>query len=61
MKIGLIRHLKVKKSYPKSILTQELLFQWLQEYDSSDVEDKEINLGQIKWDRCYSSDMIRGG
>ena len=44
MKIGLVRHLKVMKDYPSASLTQELLFQWIQEYDSSDVEGKEIHL-----------------
>jgi broad specificity phosphatase PhoE len=59
MKVGLVRHLKVANGYPKAILTQEMLFQWLQEYDSSEVVDMEINLNEITFDRCYSSDMIR--
>ena len=38
MKIGLVRHLKVMKGYPGASLSQEKLFQWIQEYDSSDIE-----------------------
>jgi broad specificity phosphatase PhoE len=59
MKIGLVRHLKVMKGYPSASLSQEMLFQWIQEYDSSDIEGKEVNLKGTQWDRCFSSDLYR--
>ncbi|OAS88395.1 MULTISPECIES: histidine phosphatase family protein [Metabacillus] len=59
MKIGLVRHFKVMKGYPSASLTQERLFQWIQEYDSSDIEGKEVNFKGTTWDRCFSSDLYR--
>ncbi|TWI59286.1 histidine phosphatase family protein [Halalkalibacter nanhaiisediminis] len=58
MKVGLIRHFRVKRGYPNKIITSEELMKWVDEYDASDVWENEINC-QIKWQKCYSSDLPR--
>lgn len=32
MKVGLIRHFKVKRGYPNAIVTTEELMKWMEEY-----------------------------
>lgn len=60
MKIGLIRHFKVKRGFPgKMMLKQSELFQWLDEYEKSDIEAGEPDLGGVDWKRCYASDIPR--
>ncbi|MFC3885142.1 histidine phosphatase family protein [Bacillus songklensis] len=60
MKIGLVRHFKVKRGYPeKRFVTQKELFQWLDEYEASDIEVGETSLGSIEWKRCFASDLPR--
>jgi len=60
MKIGLVRHFKVKKGLPdKRIISAEELSQWFSEYDESEVEIAEMNLQGVKWDLCYASDLTR--
>jgi broad specificity phosphatase PhoE len=60
MKIGLVRHFKVKKEFPKKfLLTQQELSQWIQEYDVADIEEGEVDLGNIAWKRCFTSDLPR--
>ncbi len=60
MKIGLVRHFKVIKGLPaKQWFAPAELTQWFTEYDESDVEYKEVDLGGVIWKRCYSSDIPR--
>lgn len=59
MKIGLIRHFKVKRGYPNKFVTKDELLKWIEEYDASDVLENEIDLCNIDWKRCYSSDLPR--
>ncbi|EIJ78223.1 hypothetical protein PB1_11704 [Bacillus methanolicus PB1] len=60
MKIGLVRHFKVIRGYPeKKIISQKELFQWIEEYETSDIEDGTVDLGGIEWTKCYSSDVHR--
>lgn len=60
MKIGLVRHFKVKQGLPeKRWLTARELTEWFQQYDESDVEYQETDLGGIEWSRCFASDMPR--
>lgn len=60
MRIGLVRHYKVNKQNPRKLLvsTDEAL-QWFREYDESDIEPGETDLGGIDWEHCYSSDQKR--
>lgn len=59
MKIGLVRHFKVKRGYPNSIVSSEELMQWVEEYEASDVEENEVDLSGGEWKSCYSSDIRR--
>ncbi|MDO3676677.1 histidine phosphatase family protein [Paenibacillus ehimensis] len=60
MKVGLVRHYKVKKEYPSQFLiSAKELDQWFAEYDESDIELGQTDLGGIEWNRCYASDMPR--
>lgn len=60
MKIGLVRHYKVKKGFPeKRWLTYGELAQWFREYDESDIEEEATDLQGIQWGKCYSSDLPR--
>ncbi|MBB6453275.1 hypothetical protein HNQ94_001723 [Salirhabdus euzebyi] len=59
LKVGLLRHFKVKRGYPDKFVTSDQIKKWMVEYDNSDVEEKEIDLKEIEWKRCYSSDLLR--
>jgi len=60
MKIGLVRHFKVKHELRWSRrFTPRELRQWFEEYDAADVEPGEVALQGISWQRCLSSDMPR--
>jgi broad specificity phosphatase PhoE len=60
MRVGLVRHFKVKKKSPdKAFITQTELTQWFDEYDVSDIEDGTIDFGAIEWGTCFASDMPR--
>lgn len=59
MKLGLIRHFKVKRGYPNKILTPAEFMKWVEEYDASEVEENDINNGNVDWKKCYSSDLPR--
>jgi len=60
VKIGLVRHFKVKRGYPeKRFLSQKELFQWLEEYEASDIEDNHTDMSNFGWKRCYTSDLPR--
>lgn len=59
VKVGLVRHFKVKRGYPNKIITGEELLQWMDEYDASDVEENQIDLCNVDWRRCFSSTLSR--
>lgn len=61
MKIGLVRHFKVKHPFPKkTLLSKSEVINWFNEYDNNiNIEYKKVDLLQINWERCYSSPMIR--
>lgn len=59
MKVGLVRHFKVTHGYPKKYITAEELEKWEKDYNNSDVEKNEIDLSQVQWDKCFSSDLYR--
>lgn len=58
MNIGLVRHFKVN-CYTKIFMTSDEFNQWVKEYDNSDVIENEFELGNIKWQKCFSSDLPR--
>jgi broad specificity phosphatase PhoE len=58
VRIGIIRHFKV--NYPKSFfMTSQQFKEWEENYNKSDVIEKDIELMGIKWDKCYASTLIR--
>ena len=60
MKIGLIRHFKVRHSFPqKMLLSKAEVIQWFEQYDVAEVEIKDVDLCNAEWKRCYSSPMSR--
>lgn len=59
MKIGLIRHFEVIGGMPVGWMTSGQLRQWLREYGVAGVTPREVDLGGIKWERCFSSDSPR--
>ncbi|WP_433750229.1 histidine phosphatase family protein [Falsibacillus pallidus] len=60
MKVGLVRHFKVLKEFPKErMISQENVMKWFDEYDYADVEPAEVDLGGIHWHTCYTSDLPR--
>jgi broad specificity phosphatase PhoE len=58
VKIGLIRHFKVNY-HKKTFMTSKEFKEWEENYNKSDVVKKDIELMGIKWDKCYSSTLIR--
>lgn len=60
MKVGLVRHFRVKKDLPLGkLVTPHEVNQWLDEYDLADVDIGKVDLGGIDWRRCYASDLPR--
>lgn len=60
MKIGLVRHFKVQKDFPKGRrFSASEVEQWFREYDLADIEVGNTDLGGIEWNRCYTSTMPR--
>lgn len=61
MKVGLVRHYKVSKGFPRNHLAvgPEELVKWFAEYDEAEIEEGVTDLGGIQWDRCCCSDMPR--
>lgn len=60
MKVGLVRHFKVRKPFPRTALgTQAELMRWFDEFDVAEIEEGTVDLSGIPWHRCYSSDLPR--
>jgi broad specificity phosphatase PhoE len=59
MRIGLVRHYKVKHGFPRGFLSPDELMTWFRDYDESDVEMTGTDLQGINWSRCYVSSMDR--
>ena len=60
MKVGLVRHFRVRKPFPSGTLgTQAELMRWFDEFDVADVEYGKVEMAGIQWDSCYSSDLPR--
>lgn len=60
MRIGLVRHFKVKQAYPgKFLLTKSEVIKWFDGYESAEVESKEVDLYGINWKHCYASPLNR--
>lgn len=58
MKIGLIRHFKVKYNYPFN-MRGTTIEKEMEKYDNNDLETKPVDLLDLKWNMCFSSDLSR--
>lgn len=58
MRIGLLRHFKVKCPH-KRIMTSKEFREWSERYEISKVIKKHVEMYGIEWDICYSSDLPR--
>ncbi|WP_259473515.1 hypothetical protein [Clostridium estertheticum] len=58
MNIGLVRHFKVS-CYTKMFMTSADFKQWVKQYDNSDITENKFKIGNIKWDKCFLSDLSR--
>jgi broad specificity phosphatase PhoE len=59
MRIGLMRHFKVTRGYPSGLFSSHDLMNWVDEYNASEVEESEVDLGGVDWKICYSSTLPR--
>lgn len=58
MRIGLIRHFKVN-CHKKFFMTSKEFKEWEESYNKSNITRNEVELMNIKWDKCYSSTLMR--
>ncbi|WP_026835738.1 histidine phosphatase family protein [Eubacterium xylanophilum] len=58
MKIGLVRHFKVDCPH-KVMMTSREFREWSEKYEHARILKKKVNMGGIKWDVCYCSDLER--
>ncbi|MEO8512692.1 MAG: histidine phosphatase family protein [Ignavibacteria bacterium] len=60
MKIGLLRHFKVKLKFPgKVLVTYDEVFNWYEKYGTADIEVKHVDLSGGDWKKCYASPLFR--
>lgn len=60
MKIGLLRHFKVKLKYPKKpLLKYEEVFDWYEKYNAAEVAVMDSGIKTEDWDKCYASPLYR--
>jgi broad specificity phosphatase PhoE len=60
MKIGLIRHFKVKHAYPKNMLISlDEVLHWFAGYESAEIQSTHVDLRGIEFKRCYTSSAER--
>lgn len=58
MNIGLVRHFKVNCDV-SFLMTANEFIEWVKKYDNSNVVENEFTSENIKWDKCFSSDLRR--
>lgn len=58
MNIGLVRHFKVDCN-AQTFMTSDDFEKWALEYDNSDTIENKFETQNIKWDKCFSSDLPR--
>lgn len=59
MHIGLMRHFPVLLDFPRGWRTTSELEDWYQRYDHAPTREIDPDLGEIRWSRCWSSDLPR--
>jgi broad specificity phosphatase PhoE len=59
VRIGLMRHFRVKEPLPVGWRTAGQLYEWRQNYEASEVIAGQIDAGTVMWQKCLSSDLKR--
>lgn len=60
VKVGLVRHFKVKHDFPGKLLVHaDEVADWFAGYDLADIEYGEAALSGTSWKRCFCSDLPR--
>ena len=60
MKIGLVRHFKVKHRFPKKLwLSAEEVAQWFEDYEQAEIVYKNVDLCGVEWRKCFCSPQER--
>ncbi|MFP3393327.1 histidine phosphatase family protein [Brevibacillus sp. SIMBA_040] len=60
VKIGLIRHYKVKHEYPTGTpINADELNEWFRRYDEAEIERGYTDLQGFEWNECFTSDLPR--
>ena len=59
MKLGLVRHFKVKQTIDKTFLSPKEFNQVMKEYDSCPVLSNKLKINFTDWDICYCSTLPR--
>jgi broad specificity phosphatase PhoE len=58
MKIGLLRHFKVRHPYPRKFLVpHQDVVSWFDDYENAEIEKQQVDIGN--WDICYTSPSPR--
>lgn len=58
MKIGIVRHFKVNYK-AKSFMNYRDFEKYIVDYDEAEVIENVVDLGNVKWDKCFCSDISR--
>jgi len=59
VKVGLVRHFRVKHAYPAKWVTPDEVAEWFAGYDDADVEYGHVDLSGGDWRHCFCSDLPR--
>jgi broad specificity phosphatase PhoE len=60
VKVGLVRHFRVKHDYPRKLLvTPDEVADWFLGYDAADIEYGHVDLSGGNWQHCFCSDLPR--
>ncbi len=60
MKIGLIRHFKVKHKYPENVLVSlDDVMLWFEGYETAEIDQAHVDLHGIEFKRCFTSSAER--
>lgn len=60
MKIGLVRHFKVRHKFSKKLfLSADEMLQWFADYDIADIESGNFDTRGVDWNICYTSPLER--
>lgn len=60
MRIGLIRHFKVKHQFPnKFLVSYDEVLKWFEVYETAEIEIQNMDMIEDNWEICYSSKSYR--